>query len=112
VDGIDRLKRLDDFTLVDLEAVRLTLRGESVIDWHRLNFENEEEARQFLRAQELRPEDGADRRAMELIKQEAIGYLRRHFEFPIPKPIEQASVEELLMVAAAAATGRPARARS
>jgi uncharacterized protein (TIGR04552 family) len=99
VDGIDRLKRLDDFTLVDLEAVRLILRGESVIDWHRLNFENEEEARQFLRAQELHPEDAADRHAMDLIKQEAIGYLRRHFEFPIPKPIEQASVEELLMVA-------------
>lgn len=99
MDGIDSLKRLDDFTLVDLEAVRLLLRGESVIDWHRLNFENEEEARQFLRAQELRPDEGADRKAMELIKQEAIGYLRRHFEFPIPKPIENASVEELLMVA-------------
>lgn len=95
----DRLKRLDDFTLVDLEAVRLLLRGESVIDWHRLNFEDDEEARAFLRAQEFRPDEGADKKAMEVIKQEAIGYLRRHFEFPIPKPIEQASVEELLMVA-------------
>jgi uncharacterized protein (TIGR04552 family) len=99
MDDIDELKRLDDFTLVDLESVRLILRGESVIDWHRLNFENVEEARQFLRAQELRIDEGADRKAMELIKQEAIGYLRRHFEFPIPKPIEQASVEDLLMVA-------------
>ncbi len=94
-----QLKRLEDFTLVDLEAVRLTLRGESVIDWHRLNLENEDEARQFLRAQELRPDEPADRKSMEIIKQEAIGYLRRHFEFPIPKPIENASVEELLMVA-------------
>jgi hypothetical protein len=99
MDGIDRLKRIDDFTLVDLEAMRLILRGESVIDWHRLNFENEEEARQFLRAQELYPEQPADRKSMEGIKQEAIGYLRRHFEFPVPKPIEQASVEDLLMVA-------------
>jgi len=99
MDGIDRLKRIDDFTLVDLEAVRLVLRGESIIDWHRLNFENEEEARQFIRAQELHPDQPADRRSMDIIKQEAIGYLRRHFEFPIPKPVEQASVEELLMVA-------------
>ncbi len=99
MDGIDRLKRIDDFTLVDLEAVRLVLQGESIIDWHRLNFENEEEARQFIRAQELHPDQPADRRSMDIIKQEAIGYLRRHFEFPIPKPIEQASVEELLMVA-------------
>ncbi len=97
--NLDQLKRLDDFTLVDLEAVRLVLRGESIIDWHRLNLENEEEARQFLRAQELRPDEPADRKSMEIIKQEAIGYLRRHFEFPIPKPIENASVEELLMVA-------------
>ena len=99
VDGIDRLKRIDDFTLVDLEAMRLILRGESVIDWHRLNFEDEAEARQFLHAQELYPEQPADRRSLDVIKQEAIGYLRRHFEFPVPKPIEQASVEELLMVA-------------
>jgi uncharacterized protein (TIGR04552 family) len=99
MDGIDQLKKIDDFTLVDLEAVRLILKGESVIDWHRLNFENEEEARQFLRAQEFRPDEPADRKSMEVIKQEAIGYLRRHFEFPIPKPIENASVEELLMVA-------------
>jgi len=97
--NLDSLKRLDDFTLVDLEAVRLILRGESVIDWHRLNFENEDEARAFLRAQELHPDEPADRKTMDVIKQEAIGYLRRHFEFPIPKPIEQASVEELLMVA-------------
>jgi uncharacterized protein (TIGR04552 family) len=99
MDGTGSLKRIEDFTLVDLEAVRLILRGESIIDWHRLNFENDEEARQFLRAQELYPEQPADRRSMDIIKQEAIGYLRRHFEFPIPKPIEQASVEELLMVA-------------
>ena len=96
---ISGLKKIDDFTLVDLEAVRLILKGESVIDWHRLNFENEEEARQFLRAQEFHPDEPADRKSMEVIKQEAIGYLRRHFEFPIPKPIENASVEELLMVA-------------
>jgi len=101
MDG-DRLKPLDEFSVVDLEAVRLLLRGDSIIDWHRLNFADEEEARQFLRAQEFRPDEPADRKSMDVIKQEAIGYLRRHFEFPIPKPIEQASVEELLMVA----TGR------
>ena len=37
----ERLKTLDEFTLADLEAVRLLLRGDSVIDWHRLNFEDE-----------------------------------------------------------------------
>ncbi len=84
---------------MDLEAVRLILRGDSVIDWHRLNFDDEKPINEFLRAQEFHPDEPADRKRMDAIKEQAIAYLRRHFEFPIPKPIEQATVEELLMVA-------------
>jgi len=87
----ERLKRIDEFSLADLEAVRLLLRGDSVIDWHRLNFENESEARDFIIAQEFRPDETADRARIDAIKGEAISFLRRHFEFPIPKPIERAS---------------------
>src|SRR5690606_42109656 len=32
-----RLKRLEDFTLQDIEAIRLILTGTSVIDWYRLD---------------------------------------------------------------------------
>jgi uncharacterized protein (TIGR04552 family) len=96
----ERLKALDEFTTADLEAVRLLLRGDSVIDWHRLNFQDEEEIFSFLRAQELQPTDPADRARMETIKTEAINYLRRHFDYPIPKPIERATVPELMMIAA------------
>jgi uncharacterized protein (TIGR04552 family) len=96
------LKSLEEFTLADLEAVRLVLRGDSIIDWHRLNFADEEEIREFLVAQELHPDEPADRARMNTIKTEAINYLRRHFEYPIPKPVEQASIEELFLLA----TGR------
>ncbi|MFO0741171.1 MAG: TIGR04552 family protein [Labilithrix sp.] len=96
------LKELDEFTLADLEAVRLVLRGDSVIDWHRVNFKDEEEVREFIRAQEFHPDEPADRARMNAIKAEAISYLRRHFEYPIPKPVEQASIEELFLLA----TGR------
>lgn len=96
------LKELDEFTLADLESVRLVLRGDSVIDWHRLNFEDEEEVRDFIRAQEFHPDEPADRARMNAIKAEAISYLRRHFEYPIPKPVEQASIEDLFLLA----TGR------
>jgi uncharacterized protein (TIGR04552 family) len=101
VDGepVDRLKRLDEFTLADLESVRLVLRGDSVIDWHRLNFKDETEAREFLTAQEFLLDEAADRDRMEAIKNEAVSYLRRHFEYPIPKPVERATVPELLMLA-------------
>lgn len=98
----DRLKELDEFTLADLEAVRLVLRGDSLIDWHRLNFENEHEIRDFILSQEFHPDEPADRARMNAIKTEAIEYLRRHFEYPIPKPVEQASIEELF----ALSTGR------
>jgi uncharacterized protein (TIGR04552 family) len=97
--AVGRLKRHDEFTLMELEAVRLILRGDSVVDWHRLHLETEEEARQFLVTQEFRPDEPADRARLESIKNEAIAYLRRHFEFPIPKPVARASVEELLLLA-------------
>lgn len=98
----DRLKTLDEFTLADLEAVRLLLRGDSVVDWHRLNFDGHGEIREFLLAQEFHPDENADRARMNAIKAEAISYLRRHFEYPIPKPVEQASIEDTFELA----TGR------
>ncbi|MDI3286395.1 TIGR04552 family protein [Polyangium sp. 15x6] len=98
-DTVGSLKGLDEFSLMDLEAVRLILRGDSVVDWHRLHVRDEEEARVLLRAQEFRPEEPADRARLEAIKNEAIAYLRRHFEFPIPKPVARCSVEELLVLA-------------
>lgn len=98
-EAVGRLKRLDEFTLTDLEAVALILRGESVIDWHRLHIESIQEAREFLGAQELLADDALDRERMDHLKREAISYLRRQFDFPIPKPIELAQPEELLLVA-------------
>jgi uncharacterized protein (TIGR04552 family) len=91
---------LDQFRLGDLEAIRLVLRGGSVIDWHRLNFESREEAVDFLRAQEFDPEDPDDRRRMEEIKDEAIGYLRRNYDFPIPKPVASLDLLGLMTLAA------------
>ena len=46
----ERLKRLDEFTLADLESVRLVLRGDSVIDWHRLNLTADAEVDDLLRS--------------------------------------------------------------
>lgn len=99
--AVGRLKRLEEFTLMDLESVRLILRGDSVIDWHRLQLESEEDARAFLITQEFRPDDPVDRARLDTIKDDAIAYLRRNFDFPIPKPIAAASVEEVLLLASA-----------
>ena len=46
--------RYEDFTLGDVEAMRL-LRGGSVIDWHRLAFTDAAEVDRFLRINEFDP---------------------------------------------------------
>ncbi len=94
-----RLKSVVDWSLADLESVRLLLRGESVIDWHRLNFESEEDVEAFLEANELSLDDPRDRARMERVKVEAVDFLRAHFEFPIPKPVERLPVQELMLLA-------------
>ncbi len=99
-DAADRLKQLDQFSLGDLEAVRLILRGDSIIDWRRLSFEDDAQVREYLLAHELDPRDAADRTRMEHVKTEAVAYLRRQFDYPIPRPVERATVPELMMLAA------------
>ena len=94
-----QFKRLDDFNLYDAETVKLILRGESVVEWHRLNMETAQQARELLEAMEFRPDEPPDRARLDKIKNEATSYLRRHFSFPIPKPVERASVEQLMLMA-------------
>jgi uncharacterized protein (TIGR04552 family) len=98
-DPAERLTQLDQFTLADLESIRLILRGDSIIDWRRLDFTEDLQLRDFLAAQELRPDDSVDRMRMEHVKAESIAYLRRQFDYPIPRPVERASVPELLLLA-------------
>jgi uncharacterized protein (TIGR04552 family) len=99
-DAVEGLTPLDEFTLADLESIRLILRGDSVIDWRRLDFAADDDVRAFLTAHELRPDDAADRLRMDHVKGEAVAYLRRQFDYPIPRPIERATVPELLVLAA------------
>jgi uncharacterized protein (TIGR04552 family) len=94
-----RLKRLDEFSLQDLEAVRLILTGGSVIDWHRLNLTDTTHAARFLLNHELVLSEPRDRKFAEHVQREAVSFLRRHFAFAIPKPVERSSIEELLLMA-------------
>ena len=95
-EAFEALARL---TLAELEAVRLLLRGGSVIDWHRLNFDGREEVDRFLRAQEIDLHDPVDRARTEAIKNAAMSFLRRKFDFPIPRPVSERDVAGLLELA-------------
>src|SRR5262249_61981831 len=81
------VKRLDEFALGDVEAVRLLLRGASVIDWHRLNFTNQAEVERFLRINEFQPEDDLDMNRLEELRGEAVEYLPAQLSFPIPADV-------------------------
>src|SRR5208337_2408565 len=98
-DAAERLKPLEEFTLADLEAIRLILRGDSVIDWRKLDLTGDDDVREFLIAHELRPDLPGDRTRMEHVKSEAIAYLRRQFDYPIPRPVERSTVPELMLLA-------------
>lgn len=93
------LRSLTDFTLADLEGIRILLRGGSVVDWHRLNFTEEDEAAAFVRAQEIDPDDEGDAARVTQVKEAAIDYLRRHFDFPVPKHVARKDLVGLLMLA-------------
>lgn len=94
-----KLRGLDEFTLTDLEGIRMLLRGGSVVDWHRLNFASESEAEGLIRAHDIDLSDEADAARTEQVKQSAIDYLRRHFEFPVPKAVAKKDLVGLLMLA-------------
>lgn len=94
-----QLKSLDDFSLHDLESVRLILRGGSVIDWHRLNLTSEAEVAALAEIHELDLSVEEDRIYARTVQEQAVRYLRRNFNFPIPKPVESATWNDLVMLA-------------
>ena len=96
----ERLPPVADLTPGDLGAMRLLLRGESVIDWHRLQFEDLDQVDRFLRVNEIDPSSDRDLLRLEEIRREAVGYLRRALDLDVPREVaERASVRELLLLA-------------
>lgn len=73
--------------LADLEAVRLLLRGGSVVDWYRLNFSSDEEARSFFRRLEGDPDDPRDLDRMGRLRDQAAHYLANSMGYRLPEDL-------------------------
>ncbi|MFT5359379.1 MAG: hypothetical protein ACI9KE_006622, partial [Polyangiales bacterium] len=99
VGSSDEFAKLSQLTLAELEGIRLVLRGGSVIDWHRLNFRTAAEIDNFVRAHELDMNEPADRARTEAVKNAAVSYLRRKFDFPVPKRVADLDIEHLMQLA-------------
>jgi len=84
---IARPPAADELTLADTAAVRLMLRGDSVIDWHRLSFADHAEVDRFLRLNEFDPESDPEMERFEDIRADAVDYLARAFAMAIPDEV-------------------------
>lgn len=93
----------DELTLADTDSVRLMLRGESVIDWHRLSFSDHAEVDRFLRLNEFDPESDQEMERFEEIRSDAVDYLARAFAMAIPDEVAaDLPARDLFLVASAA----------
>jgi uncharacterized protein (TIGR04552 family) len=82
-----RLSAVTELTLADTDAVRLLLRGDSVIDWHRLNYADHAEVDRFLRLNEFDPENDDEMARLEDTRSDAVEYLSRAFAMAIPDEV-------------------------
>jgi uncharacterized protein (TIGR04552 family) len=82
-----RVSQVSELTLADIDAVRLLLRGDSVIDWHRLNYADHAEVDRFLRLNEFDPENDEEMARLEDTRSDAVDYLSRAFAMAIPDEV-------------------------
>lgn len=88
------------FGVRELEEIRLILRGGSVVDWRRLNFQTREEVDDFLRLCQFRPGEPVDNARMRAILDEAVAYLRNVFRYRVADPVaEPESIHDLFLIA-------------
>lgn len=92
--------RLEAASLADVEAVRLLLRGGSVIDWQRVEFRDLNDVDRFLRVNEFDPGSERDLGRLEQLRGEAVTYLRRSLGFRMPDDVAGGMpVRELFLLA-------------
>jgi uncharacterized protein (TIGR04552 family) len=97
---VGRPPTLDELSLDDVESVRLLLRGDSVIDWHRLAFDDHAEVDRFLRLNEFDPESDEEMGRLEDLRIDAVEYLGRVYQLPIPDEVaEDVAARDLFLMA-------------
>ena len=98
--------------LQELEAVRLILQGNSVIDWHKLDLPDRAAVDNFLRLQLLDPEDADDQTRLRFVFNQAITYLEEHLALRFPKDLRDPVDVRDIFVTASSYQGRFRRRQS
>ncbi len=91
----------------ELEAIRLILRGGSVVDWRRLDYRKREEVDHFLRLNLFDLSDPRDERRMRTVLAQAVDYLRSAFGYRVAEPVaEPHDLRDLFLLASGAVEPR------
>jgi len=97
---VARPATLADLEVADLETVRLLLRGDSVVDWHRLHFTDHAAVDRFLRLCELDPASDAGLDRLEAVRADAVDYLTRVYQLALPDEItDDVPARDLFLIA-------------
>ena len=80
---------VNDIGLSDLEAIRLILSGDSVVDWNRANFRTEREVDRFLLLHLIDLNIPADRKRVYNLHQKAMEYLEEHLKIRFPSDLRK-----------------------
>jgi uncharacterized protein (TIGR04552 family) len=109
-DPHDAYRPVDRMGLGELEAIRLILRGGSVVDWQRLHLESRDAVDHFLRLNLFDLRDPKDERRLRQILAQAVEYLRKAFGYRVAAPIaEPEDLRDLFLLASG--VGEPRRHR-
>ncbi len=85
--------------LQDAAELRLLLRGESVVDWHRMALDSVEQARRLFALNAFDLDDPADRERLDALRDEAIRYITRTLGLRLEAAVREAPVLELPLLA-------------
>ncbi len=80
---------LRNLSLNDLEAIRLILRGGSVIDWRRLNFESRNEIDALLAVNGYLIGDPQDQERIKYLHRAATGFIEENYDYEIPPSLKK-----------------------
>jgi len=85
---LHELVKIEGITLADVQAIRLILRGHSVIDWHHLHLHNREDVERFLLVNRFDPSEEKDLLRLRHLFDNAVGYLETVFNYHFPPELK------------------------
>ncbi len=93
-------------SLSDLEAIRLVLAGDSVIEWFRLNFRSDDDILWFLRVNGYDWDNVHDQRRLRNIMKQAINYLDAQFPHRVSHEFRSDDMDIVRLLRYASSGGR------